>query len=60
MSPFLPFFEFELKRSQPELLFRENKILNLNEILHIKEPLTDSLAFFYFGAEQKPSCSIRG
>ena len=46
MFPFLPFFEFEGKRSQPELLFRENKVLNLNEILHIKEPLTGSLAFF--------------
>ena len=46
MSSFLAFFEFELKRSQPELLFRENKILNPNEILRIKEPLTGSLALF--------------
>ena len=29
---------------QPELLFRE--------ILHIKEPLVGSLAFFHFGTEQ--------
>ena len=53
MSPFLAFFEFELKRSQPELLFRENKILNLNDILHIKEPLTGSLVFFILVLNKK-------
>ena len=34
----------EMPRSQPELLFRE--------ILHLKEPLVDLLAFNHFATEQ--------
>ena len=38
-----------MPRSQPELLF--------HEVLHLKEPLVDSLAFYHFGTEQGEASS---